>query len=112
MSHILYTVKVTTKTLQQGTGKAVETYAHLFTYTCTWVGVKNFGFTEEQKNIEQGSIKLKEGTPCLYHACSKEDGACSKEDGSLAVGSAVKCRKVIFAYVAKRKSSSCTLYVC
>ena len=25
-----------------------------------WVGVKNFGFTEEQKNIEQGSIKLKE----------------------------------------------------
>ena len=21
----------------------------------TWVGVKNFGFTEKQKNIEQGS---------------------------------------------------------
>ena len=37
---------------------------------------------------------------------------CSKEDGSLAVGSAVKCRKAIFAYAAKRKSSSCTLYVC
>ena len=46
-----------------------------------------------------------EGTPCLYHACSREDGG-------LAVGSAVKCRKAIFAYVAKRKSSSCTLYVC
>ena len=25
-----------------------------------WVGVKNFGFTEKQKNIEQGSTKLKE----------------------------------------------------
>ena len=37
---------------------------------------------------------------------------CSKEHGGLAVGSAVKCRKAIFAYVAKRKSSSCTLYVC
>ena len=45
------------------------------------------------------------GVHCLYHACSKEDGG-------LAVGSAVKCRKAIFAYVAKRKSSSSTLYVC
>ena len=31
----------------------------------TWVGVKNFGFTEEQKNIEQGSIKLKELHVCI-----------------------------------------------
>ena len=86
------------------------------------MGVKNFGFTEKQKNIKQGSTKLKElhvcimrvqkkmaaelkEPPCLYHACSKEDGG-------LAVGSAVKCRKAIFTYVAKRKSSSCTLYVC
>ena len=46
-----------------------------------------------------------EGTPCLYHACAKEDGG-------LAGGSAVKCRKAIFAYVAKRKSSSRTLYTC
>ena len=23
--------------------------------TCAWVAVKNFGFTEKQKNIEQGS---------------------------------------------------------
>ena len=30
-----------------------------------WVGVKNFGFTEEQKNIEQGSIKLKELHVCI-----------------------------------------------
>ena len=29
-------------------------------YTDTWVGVKNFGFTEKQKSIEQGSTKLKE----------------------------------------------------
>ena len=27
--------------------------------TFAWVGVKNFGFTEKQKNIEQGSTKLK-----------------------------------------------------
>ena len=46
-----------------------------------------------------------EGTPCLYHACAKEDGG-------LAGGSAVKCRKAMFAYVAKRKSSSRTLYTC
>ena len=59
--------------------------------TWVWVGVKNFGFTEKQKNIEQGSTKLKE---CLYHACSKEDGG-------LAIGSARKCRKAIFAYVTK-----------
>ena len=30
-----------------------------------WVGAKNFGFTEEQKNIEQGSIKLKELHVCI-----------------------------------------------
>ena len=34
-----------------------------------------------------------------------------KEDGGLAGGSAVKCRKAIFAYVAKRKSSSRILYM-
>ena len=31
----------------------------------TWVGVKNFGFTEKQKNIEQGSTKLKELHVCI-----------------------------------------------
>ena len=46
-----------------------------------------------------------EGTPCLYHACAKEDGG-------LAGGSAVKCREAIFANVAKRKSLSRTLYTC
>ena len=30
-----------------------------------WVGVKNFGFTEKQKNIEQGSTKLKELHVCI-----------------------------------------------
>ena len=29
------------------------------------MGVKNFGFTEKQKNIEQGSIKLKELHVCI-----------------------------------------------
>ena len=70
-------------------------------YTYAWVGVKNFGFTEEQQNIEQGSIKLKELHVCIMRVQKK-----------MAVGSALKCRKAIFAYVAKRKSSSCTLYVC
>ena len=70
--------------------------------------------THAQTNHMGGSEKFwfywrtktyRAGVHCLYHACSKEDGG-------LAVGSAVKCRKAIFAYVAKRKSSSCTLYVC
>ena len=30
-----------------------------------WVGVNNLGFTEEQKNIEQGSIKLKKLHVCI-----------------------------------------------
>ena len=69
----------------------------------TWVGVKNFGFTEEQKNIEQGSIKLKELHVCIMRVQKKMAAWQS---------SAIKCRKAIFAYVAKRKSSSCTFYVC
>ena len=68
------------------------------------MGVKNFGFTEEQKNIEQGSIKLKELHVCIMRV-QKKMAAWRSEV-------AVKCRKAIFAYVAKRKSSSCTLYVC
>ena len=38
---------------------------------CAWVGVKNFGFTEEQKNIEQGSIKLKELHVCIMRVQKK-----------------------------------------
>ena len=37
----------------------------------TWVGVKNFGFTEEQKNIEHGSIKLKELHVCIMRVQKK-----------------------------------------
>ena len=37
----------------------------------TWVGVKNFGFTEKQKNIEQGSIKLKELHICIMRVQKK-----------------------------------------
>ena len=33
--------------------------------TYAWVGVENFGFTEKQKNIEQGSTKLKELHVCI-----------------------------------------------
>ena len=36
-----------------------------------WVGVKNFGFTEEQKNIEQGSTKLKELHVCIMRVQKK-----------------------------------------
>ena len=36
-----------------------------------WVGAKNFGFTEEQKNIEQGSIKLKELHVCIMRVQKK-----------------------------------------
>ena len=36
-----------------------------------WVGVKNFGFTEEQKNIEQGSIELKELHVCIMRVQKK-----------------------------------------
>ena len=35
------------------------------TNTLSWVGVKNLGFTEKQKNIEQGSTKLKELHVCI-----------------------------------------------
>ena len=43
------------------------------TSTCVhaWVGVKNFGFTEKQKNIEQGSIKLKELHVCIMRVQKK-----------------------------------------
>ena len=37
----------------------------------TWVGVKNFGFTEKQKNIEQGSTKLKELHVCIMRVQKK-----------------------------------------
>ena len=40
-------------------------------YIVAWVGVKNFGFTEEQKNIEQGSIKLKELHVCIMRVQKK-----------------------------------------
>ena len=42
-------------------------------FSCPWVGlgVKNFGFTEEQKNIEQGSIKLKELHVCIMRVQKK-----------------------------------------
>ena len=36
-----------------------------------WVGVKNFGFTEKQKNIEQGSTKLKELHVCIMRVQKK-----------------------------------------
>ena len=35
------------------------------------VGVKNFGFTEKQKNIEQGSTKLKELHVCIKRVQKK-----------------------------------------
>ena len=35
------------------------------------MGVKNFGFTEEQKNIEQGSTKLKELHVCIMRVQKK-----------------------------------------
>ena len=37
----------------------------------SWVGVKNFGFTEKQKNIEQGSTKLKELHVCIMRVQRK-----------------------------------------
>ena len=40
-------------------------------YVCAWVGVKNFGFTEKQKNIEQGSTKLKELHVCIMRVQKK-----------------------------------------
>ena len=39
--------------------------------TVAWVGVKNFGFTEKQKNIEQGSTKLKELHVCIMRVQKK-----------------------------------------
>ena len=36
-----------------------------------WVGAKNFGFTEKQKNIEQGSTKLKELHVCIMRVQKK-----------------------------------------
>ena len=51
-------------------------YFVLFFYTratkhVAWVGVKNFGFTEKQKNIEQGSTKLKELHVCIMRVQKK-----------------------------------------
>ena len=43
----------------------------LYSHPKAWVGVKNFGFTEEQKNIEQGSIKLKELHVCIMRVQKK-----------------------------------------
>ena len=40
-------------------------------YLKPWVGVKNFGFTEKQKNIEQGSTKLKELHVCIMRVQKK-----------------------------------------
>ena len=40
-------------------------------HVITWVGVKNFGFTEKQKNIEQGSTKLKELHVCIMRVQKK-----------------------------------------
>ena len=37
----------------------------------TWVGVKKFGFTEKQKNIEQGSTKLKKLHVCIVRVQKK-----------------------------------------
>ena len=42
-----------------------------FSVLHAWVGVKNFGFTEEQKNIEQGSIILKELHACIMRVQKK-----------------------------------------
>ena len=40
-------------------------------HSIPWVGVKNFGYTEKQKNIEQGSIKLKELHVCIMRVQKK-----------------------------------------
>ena len=48
-----------------------QSISHSITHTHTWVGVKNFGFTEEQKNIVQGSIKLKELHVCIMRVQKK-----------------------------------------
>ena len=41
------------------------------TFIIAWVGVKNVGFTEKQKNIEQGSTKLKELHVCIMRVQKK-----------------------------------------
>ena len=40
-------------------------------HTKTWVGVKNSDFTEKQKNIKQGSTKLKELHVCIIRVQKK-----------------------------------------
>ena len=40
-------------------------------FSMSWVGVKNFGFTEKQKNIEQRSTKLKELHVCIMRVQKK-----------------------------------------
>ena len=46
-------------------------WLHTMMMMMTWVGVKNFGFTEKQKNIEQGSTKLKELHVCIMRVQKK-----------------------------------------
>ena len=50
---------------------STDTYTQRSLIHIPWVGVKNFGFTEEQKNIEQGSIKLKELHVCIMRVQKK-----------------------------------------
>ena len=47
---------------------------HTFVFvqcSTAWVGVKNFDFTEKQKNIKQGSTKLKELHVCIMRVQKK-----------------------------------------
>ena len=57
--------------VMQKTINRVSTWANEWCMEITWVGVKNFGATEKQKNIEQGSIKLKELHVCIMRGQKK-----------------------------------------
>ena len=51
---------------------AFSTFTARYRYVIyAWVGVKNFGFTEKQKNIEQGSTKMKELHVCIMRVQKK-----------------------------------------
>ena len=63
----------------------------------------DFHFGENPRFRDEFQVLLKELHVCIMRV--------PKEDGGLAGGSAVKCWKAIFAYVAKPKSSSCILYM-
>ena len=80
-------------------------FLHRLTMSTKKVALKQMHGWEWKILVLLKNKKISSRGPCLYHACAKEDGA-------LAGGSAVKCRKAIFAYVANRKSSSCTLHTC